>query len=308
MSSGTSSTSATARPSGRPPRGMASAISASISRSRSASASCSPASVRSLNCRSVSMGPGLTNSTCLHNTRVVSQKRTVTHSNGDTPCIIVTGGVGPDMAQHSETLVSIPVDDVELEGMLENPGGCAGRGRLRSRGGSSRKSPRNNFVAEVIRDRGLGTLLFDLLTEEEDRVREPLRYPAVGGPPRGGHRVAVESRGRSERENRLLRIQHGRRVRAPGSRALGAMSTPSSRAAVASTWRPRCLTRFRHRPCSSSAGTTRKCSNSIAMPSRNSVARRTFTSSRGAGHLFESEGELEEVADVAADWFAENLN
>jgi len=28
----------------------------------------------------------------------------------------------------------------------------------------------------------------------------------------------------------------------------------------------------------------------------------------GAGHLFESEGKLEEVADVAADWFAENLN
>lgn len=36
--------------------------------------------------------------------------------------------------------------------------------------GSSRLSRRNNFVAEVIRRRAIATLLFDLLTEEEDRV------------------------------------------------------------------------------------------------------------------------------------------
>lgn len=38
--------------------------------------------------------------------------------------------------------------------------------------GSSRLSPRNNFVAEVLREAGLGTLLIDLLTEEEDEVYE----------------------------------------------------------------------------------------------------------------------------------------
>lgn len=37
--------------------------------------------------------------------------------------------------------------------------------------GSSRHSPRNNFVAAVLRERGVGTLLFDLLTETEDRSR-----------------------------------------------------------------------------------------------------------------------------------------
>ncbi|MBD3360243.1 alpha/beta hydrolase [Candidatus Peregrinibacteria bacterium] len=36
--------------------------------------------------------------------------------------------------------------------------------------GSSRFSPRNNFVAEVLRNNGLGTLLFDLMTEEEDAI------------------------------------------------------------------------------------------------------------------------------------------
>ena len=38
--------------------------------------------------------------------------------------------------------------------------------------GSSRLSPRNVYVAEVLRTRGIGTLLFDLLTEEEDRDHE----------------------------------------------------------------------------------------------------------------------------------------
>jgi len=58
------------------------------------------------------------------------------------------------MAQHSETLVSIPVDDVELEGMLEIPADAPGVVVFAHGSGSSRKSPRNNFVAEVIRDRG----------------------------------------------------------------------------------------------------------------------------------------------------------
>lgn len=38
--------------------------------------------------------------------------------------------------------------------------------------GSSRFSPRNTYVAEVLQQRGIGTLLFDLLTREEDQVYE----------------------------------------------------------------------------------------------------------------------------------------
>ncbi|MEF8839287.1 MAG: alpha/beta hydrolase, partial [Haloarculaceae archaeon] len=76
------------------------------------------------------------------------------------------------MSGSGETLVSIPVDGVELEGMLEVPAGAPGLVIFAHGSGSSRKSPRNNYVAEVIRDAGLGTLLFDLLTEEEDRDRD----------------------------------------------------------------------------------------------------------------------------------------
>lgn len=69
-----------------------------------------------------------------------------------------------------EQLVSIPANGVALEGMLEVPQGAPGVVLFAHGSGSSRLSPRNTFVAETLRQAGLGTLLIDLLTEEEDSV------------------------------------------------------------------------------------------------------------------------------------------
>ncbi len=65
-------------------------------------------------------------------------------------------------------LVRIPVDHVLIEGLLELPVGSAGLVLFAHGSGSSRHSPRNNFVAGVLRDIGVGTLLMDLLTPVED--------------------------------------------------------------------------------------------------------------------------------------------
>ncbi len=65
-------------------------------------------------------------------------------------------------------LVRMPVDHVLIEGMLELPAKAAGLVLFAHGSGSSRHSPRNNFVASVLRDMGLGTLLMDLLTPVED--------------------------------------------------------------------------------------------------------------------------------------------
>ncbi len=67
-----------------------------------------------------------------------------------------------------EELVKIPIDSVFLEGMLGLPAGTKGVVLFAHGSGSSRLSPRNNFVASVLRTSGVGTLLFDLLTEGED--------------------------------------------------------------------------------------------------------------------------------------------
>jgi dienelactone hydrolase len=65
-------------------------------------------------------------------------------------------------------LVRMPVDQVLLEGMLELPAKAAGLVLFANGSGSSRHSPRNNFVARVLREKGMGTLLMDLLTPQED--------------------------------------------------------------------------------------------------------------------------------------------
>jgi dienelactone hydrolase len=56
-----------------------------------------------------------------------------------------------------------------MEGMLEVPHAAAGVVLFAHGSGSSRLSPRNNHVAHVLRDAGIGTLLLDLLTPDEDR-------------------------------------------------------------------------------------------------------------------------------------------
>ena len=72
------------------------------------------------------------------------------------------------MSTAIEKLVKIPVGDVHIEGMLELPENASGLVLFAHGSGSSRHSPRNNYVAQALRDNGIGTLLMDLLTLEED--------------------------------------------------------------------------------------------------------------------------------------------
>jgi len=70
------------------------------------------------------------------------------------------------------SIVHIPAGEVELDGELILPPSAKGVVLFAHGSGSSRFSPRNTYVAEVLQQRGIGTLLFDLLTREEDRNYE----------------------------------------------------------------------------------------------------------------------------------------
>ena len=69
-------------------------------------------------------------------------------------------------------LVQIPADMGFLEGMLELPPNARGVVLFAHGSGSSRMSPRNNLVAEKLREGGVGTLLVDLLMMDEEAVYE----------------------------------------------------------------------------------------------------------------------------------------
>ena len=60
--------------------------------------------------------------------------------------------------------ILIPAGKVSLPGTATLPGGAAGIVAFVHGSGSSRLSPRNRYVAEVLQAHGIATLLFDLLT------------------------------------------------------------------------------------------------------------------------------------------------
>jgi dienelactone hydrolase len=68
--------------------------------------------------------------------------------------------------------VAIPVNGVQVEGLLVRPEHAKGIVLFVHGSGSSRFSPRNNFVARNLNDAGFATLLMDLLTKQEDAIYE----------------------------------------------------------------------------------------------------------------------------------------
>jgi putative phosphoribosyl transferase len=75
-----------------------------------------------------------------------------------------------------ERTVSIRANDVMLQGTLGVPDRASGVILFAHGSGSSRFSQRNRFVARVLRDANLGTLLLDLLSPEEERIDEVTRH------------------------------------------------------------------------------------------------------------------------------------
>ena len=65
--------------------------------------------------------------------------------------------------------VAIPARGATLRGLLSLPDGAVGIVLFAHGSGSGRLSPRNNAVARALQERGLATLLMDLLTEREER-------------------------------------------------------------------------------------------------------------------------------------------
>lgn len=69
-----------------------------------------------------------------------------------------------------EQEITVPIQDASLKGNLVFPEGAQAIVIFAHGSGSSRFSSRNRYVARVLSDAGLATLLFDLLTEQEEAV------------------------------------------------------------------------------------------------------------------------------------------
>jgi pimeloyl-ACP methyl ester carboxylesterase len=214
-------------------------------------------------------------------------------------------GVEVSMSQTTEDLVHIPVNDVELEGIVDVPDEARGLVVFAHGSGSSRKSPRNNFVAEVIRDRRLGTFLFDLLTEEEDQIREnrfdiPLLTDRL---------VAVTEWLWTRDATRGLNVGYfGSSTGAASALRAAARLGDDIDAVVSRGGRVDMASEILDEITMPTLFIVGGADTQVLELNREAYDQLSCEKElhvvEGAGHLFEDEGELEEVADVAADWFA----
>lgn len=204
--------------------------------------------------------------------------------------------------------VEIKVGAVTLEGILSMPENPKGIVIFAHGSGSSRLSPRNTYVANVMQEAGLGTLLFDLLTKDEDRLYEnrfdiDLLAQRLAGVTRWlmerpeGKGVALGYFGASTGAAAALQaaVEPGIAVKAVVSRGgrpdlampyLGKMSAPTLLIVG-------------------------ELDREVIRLNRQALevltAKKELALVPGATHLFEEPGTLEKAAALARDWFLGHL-
>lgn len=208
--------------------------------------------------------------------------------------------------------LSLPLSDAQLAADLQLPTGAAGLVVFVHGSGSSRFSPRNRQVADYFNGRGLATLLFDLLTEQEHRVDQVTREFRFDIPRLSRRLVEVIDWLGTDAELQVLRI------------GLFGASTGAAAALIGAAQRPQAV----HAVVSRGGRTdlAGPLLASVAAPTLQIVGGEDFVvlelnrdSSRqlhceqrlavipDATHLFEEPGTLEEVARLAGDWFERYL-
>ncbi|MEK7385406.1 MAG: dienelactone hydrolase family protein [candidate division NC10 bacterium] len=212
------------------------------------------------------------------------------------------------MSEHAERLVHVRVDSLSLEGALAVPPGAGGVVLFAHGSGSSRRSPRNNFVARELRAGGLGTLLIDLLTEQEDASRQT-RFDIDLLTQR---LLAVTEWLRSEPDTKALPLGYfGASTGAAAALKAAATLGPDVAAVVSRGGRPDLAAPDLPRVQAPTLLIVGGHDDVVLDLNRRAydtlVARKELVVIPRATHLFEEPGALEEVARLARDWFKHYL-
>ena len=209
----------------------------------------------------------------------------------------------------ASTLVHIPAGRATVEGMLEIPAGACGLVLFAHGSGSSRHSPRNNYVAGVLRAAGVGTLLMDLLTPDEDR--DYSRRFDIGLLTR---RLLDASRWVAEQEaTRELPLGFfGASTGAAAALEAAAALGDGARAVVSRGGRPDLASELALQKVSAPTlllvgGYDDGVIDLNQLAYDQLRCQKEMVIVPGATHLFEEPGTLEAVANRAAEWFAEYL-
>jgi pimeloyl-ACP methyl ester carboxylesterase len=210
------------------------------------------------------------------------------------------------------TPVSLAVGKIQLEADLGIPVGARGIVLFAHGSGSSRYSPRNRYVASVLREAGLATLLADLLTESEEAIDEraaQLRFDI--GLLTGRVIAAVDWLGQQADTRDLPVGLFGASTGAAAALAAAAERPDRVGAVVSRGGRPDLAPEALPRVAAPTLLIVGNLDAPIVRLNEQAYAElrceRDLKLVPRAGHLFEEPGALEAVAGLARDWFLRHL-
>src|SRR4030042_1364775 len=207
-------------------------------------------------------------------------------------------------SSESSQIVHIPVEAVVLEGVLDVPQGAQALVIFAHGSGSSRHSRRNRYVAKVLLEVNLATLLFDLLTKEEDLI-----YGNRFDIPLLAKRLSSVTRWvKKQPQARNLKIGYfGASTGAAAALVAAAEPTSEVDAIVSRGGRPDLAEKYLHlvaAPTLFIVGGDDYIVSQLNQQAYNFLkVKKELQIIPGASHLFEEPGALEQVAHLAAEWF-----
>ena len=208
--------------------------------------------------------------------------------------------------------VDIPAGETTLDGDLHIPAQASGLVLFAHGSGSSRHSPRNQYVAQAIRTAGIGTLLFDLLTPEEERIDLRTHYLRFDIDLLAGRLEEVTAWVTNTDATRHLRIGYFGASTGGGAalvvaarlgQGIGAVVSRGGRPDLAGALLPMVLA-----PTLLIVGGR---DDTVIQLNEAAYAllqcKKSLRIVPGATHLFEEPGTLDEVARLAIEWFQQHL-
>jgi putative phosphoribosyl transferase len=202
---------------------------------------------------------------------------------------------------------------VTLEGTLDLPNEAPGIVLFAHGSGSSRHSPRNRYVAGVLQSKGMATLLFDLLTSDEDYFDQrtaQLRFdiPLLAKRLSGATRWVMR-----QPETQALPVGYFGASTGAAAALVAAAQLPGAVAAVVSRGgRPDLAGEALGSVLAPTLLIVGGNDEAVIELNREALSKLRCSPKKlvlipGATHLFEEPGTLEEVARIAAEWFTHHF-
>ena len=211
-----------------------------------------------------------------------------------------------------KTSVTIATGDADLEGELNLPDSTVGVVIFAHGSGSSRYSPRNQYVASQFREAGLGTLLFDLLTYEEgdeDAFTGKLRFDIDL---LASRLVAVSQWLYKQAGLGSMKVGYfGASTGAAAALIAAAELGGRISAVVSRGGRPDLAGDALNSVCAPTLLIVGGLDSMVINLNEDAYAKlrceKSFRLVAGATHLFEEPGKLEQVAQLSTEWFSRHM-